>query len=152
MEPYTAHYFFSAVFQGDATILSISLGFTFIRIQSLESELQFTKEFLHNAKNSIRSQDVLEFEGASNEHREKIITGNPPVAQWFRKWIRIESRLESIKQLAKRFLIPLFAVTCLSVFGMIYASFLNHLGRLLLSAIGNLLAIGYAGYEIYKFL
>ncbi|MDP2984079.1 MAG: hypothetical protein Q8O92_12210 [Candidatus Latescibacter sp.] len=143
-------YFFSALLQSNAAIISLVGIFVIFKIQSLQSKVEMIRNFLISNPNKYpHPKYVIEFDNLILEDKSKKIDNNTYIEQehklYFNKWVEILKKIEEIKNKIKKPTILIVSSLIAFVFCLMFASSIHKLGVVFELVILSLST----GYEIY---
>lgn len=143
-------YFFSSVFQGNASILALVAIFVIFKIQSMESIISSIKEFLFSGTGRSHINEGVVFMFERNEDREGIIKQqqSSPTALYLNNWNAAEITISETSRFAKTSLKLLVPILIFSLFGIIFSSHLNKYFYLICFAIYNSIIMLRLGFII----
>jgi len=131
----TLLYFFSALLQANAAILSIVGVFLVFRLQSLRSAIDTLRTiFLQKPGESIWPERLAEFDEMDISKKRKWIAERQQKKELtimlplFKSWITHLENIESLKTRARRPTILLALSICLFTFGLSFAAYVHSLG------------------------
>ena len=122
----TALYFYSALLQANAAILSIVGVFVIFKVQSLKSSIDIVKSALMNYKSFVTQPMVINFANVSIEEKRKIASGaDGYIKPQYDDWIQKEIELSTTKSLIKVPTILLVVAIMLEALGLTTATFFH---------------------------
>ena len=150
LRPETSLYFFSALFQGNASLLAIGAVFVVFKIQTLQQEVMLIRNFLVSSESGLKPNftGVYYFQFADQQKREQIIKENKSISGYLRRWNKSEKQMKEIGEFTKRSIIFFSCIIGLSIFGIIFSSFLNCYSWLVSFGIFNVVGLVYLAKNI----
>lgn len=126
----TSFYFFSALLQGNAAIISLLFIFLLHKLQSLQNQIDLTRENLTRIAVgiSIWVEDIIKFDNYSiNEKRtfleeRKNKIDSQQTLPLLTKWLQCEEETKKLKDKAKPFLCLLSLSIIIFALGIIFAN------------------------------
>jgi len=150
-------YFFSSIFQGNASVLALVAIFIIFKIQSMESAISSIKSFLFSGSGRYFINEGTVFMFERNEDRDRIIkqqqsNPNNPTLFYLDNWNVAEITIDETSKFAKTSLILLVPVLISSLFGIIFSSSLNKYLYLICFAVYNSIVLLRLGFMINRII